>query len=35
MEPDDMPVRPVSSEEIDGARKIEKLPVLSFDASFR
>lgn len=34
-EPDDMFVNPVSSEEMEGALKTEKLPVLSLDASFR
>jgi hypothetical protein len=30
-----MLVRPVSKEEMEGALKTEKLPVLSFEASFR
>jgi hypothetical protein len=30
---DDMPVRPVSKEETDGALKMEKLPVLLFEVS--
>lgn len=34
-DPDDFRVKPVSSEEIDGARKTEKLPVLSFELFFR
>jgi hypothetical protein len=32
---DDMAVRPVSSEEIEGARNKEKLPELSLEASLR
>ena len=34
-DPDDLRVKPVSSEEMDGARKTEKLPVLSFELFFR
>jgi hypothetical protein len=34
-DPDDIPVSPVSNDEIEGALKTEKLPVLSFEVSLR
>lgn len=34
MDPDDKIVRPVSKEVMEGARKTEKLPVLSLEFSF-
>ena len=35
IDPEDRTVRPVSSEVMEGARKTEKLPVLSLEFSFR